>query len=85
MIRASQHGTDLIAPLSKILNSSIDNDLARSLALQAVVLLCRSQTVNAVSTWNVLKNSFNSNLKPRTIKRYVNVFVVLKMFNRMFQ
>lgn len=68
--RASQHGTDLVAPLSKILNSSTDNDLARSLALDAVVLLCKSQTVNIISTWNVLKNAFNSkNLQPRTTKR----------------
>lgn len=61
----------MVTPLSKILNSSHDNDLARSLALQAVVLLCKSQTVNVVSTWNVLKDTFKSNLKPRTIKRYV--------------
>lgn len=67
--KASQHGTDLVAPLSNILNKSTDNDLARSLALEAVVLLCRSHTVNIVSTWNVLKNAFNSKLQSRTTKR----------------
>lgn len=67
--KASLHGTDLVAPLSKILNNSSDNDLARSLALDAVVLLCRSHTVNIVSTWNILKNTLNSKLQRRTTKR----------------
>lgn len=70
MSSASQHGSDLVAPLSKILNSSMDNDLASSLALDAVVLLCKSHTVNIVSTWKVLRGVFESKLEFRTAKRY---------------
>lgn len=66
---ASQYGTDLVAPLSKILNNSIDNDLARALSLDAVILLCKSHTVNIASTWKVLRNVFNVKLDARTTKR----------------
>ncbi|XP_031635799.1 focadhesin [Contarinia nasturtii] len=72
--KASQHGTDLVAPLSKILNSSLDNDLASSLALDAVVWLCKSHTVNIVSTWKVLQSVFESELKIRTTKSLCDFF-----------
>lgn len=71
MCRASQHGSDLVAPLSQILNNSMDNDLASSLALDAVVMLCKSHTVNIVSTWKVLRGVFESKLQLRTTKRFV--------------
>lgn len=80
MSRASQHGTDLVAPLSNILNSSIDNDLASSLALDAIVWLCKSHTVNIVSTWKVLRGVFESKLQFRTTKRYVPSILVVVDF-----
>lgn len=68
--RASQHGTDLVAPLSKILNNSADNDLARSWTLDAIILLCKSHTVNVSSTWKVLQRAFEAKSDIRTTKRY---------------
>lgn len=70
---ASQHGIDLVGPLSNILNRSANrkNDLAASLALDAIVLLCNSNTVNIASTWSAVKNIFTSNRQHRTVKRYV--------------
>ncbi|XP_055302054.1 focadhesin [Sitodiplosis mosellana] len=72
--KASQHGTDLVAPLSKILNCSLDNDLASSLSLDAVIWLCKSHTVNIVSTWKVLRRVFESEPKPRTTKSLCEFF-----------
>lgn len=71
--RPTQHGTDLVAHLSNILNNrktKVDNDLATSLALDAIVLLCNSHTVNIVSTWKALKHVFHNEKRPRTLKRF---------------
>lgn len=69
--RASQHGTDLVVPLSNILNRCANrkNDMAASLALDAIILLCNSNTVNIASTWSAVKNIFRSNRQHRTVKR----------------
>lgn len=68
-LRASQHGTDLVGPLSQILSNSSENDLARAWTLDAVISLCKSHTVNIVSTWKVLRGAFDTKLDLRTTKR----------------
>lgn len=79
LLSASQYGSDLVAALSKILNRSLDNDLASSLALDAVVWLCKSHTVNIVSTWEVLRGVFESKLKTRTTRRLIPLFKTIEL------
>lgn len=70
---ASQHGTDLVVPLSNILNECVKrkNDVATSLALDAITLLCHSNTVNIASTWNAVKHIFRKGKERRTRIRCV--------------
>lgn len=43
-------------------------------------MLCQSHTVNIVSTWKVLRRVFESELKPRTTKRYTNKSMQIELF-----
>lgn len=66
-------------PLSNILNQCANgkNDLAASLALDAIISLCNSNTVNIASTWTAVKNVFHSNRQHRTVKRCVGTVEIL--------
>lgn len=68
---ASQHGTELIGTLSKILSdcAGSNNELATSIALDAIILLCNSHTVNIASTWKAIKHIFEKENRPRPIQR----------------
>lgn len=72
----TQHGSDLVSHLSDTLNSCTDEsgDLATSLALDAIVALCDSHTVNITSTWRVLSSKFRHEKRPRALKSLFNFF-----------
>lgn len=62
----------MIGQLSQILNSANgkNNELAITLALDAILVLCINNVVNIASTWKVLRNLFDSESRPRVVKRY---------------
>lgn len=64
------HGSDMVAQLSTTFNSftNEDGDLATSLALDALTILCDSNTVNMASTWRVLRNKFINENRPQSLK-----------------
>uniref|UniRef100_A0A1B0FPN6 DUF3730 domain-containing protein n=1 Tax=Glossina morsitans morsitans TaxID=37546 RepID=A0A1B0FPN6_GLOMM len=72
----TQHGSDLVSHLSDILNTCTDDsgDLATSLALDAIVALCDSHTVNIASTWRVLSSKFRHEKRPRALKSLYRFF-----------
>ncbi|XP_067631315.1 focadhesin [Eurosta solidaginis] len=74
--KPTQHGSELVSHLSDTLNSCTDDagDLATSLALDAIVALCDSHTVNIVSTWRVLSNTFRHERRPRALKSLYRFF-----------
>ncbi|XP_017471744.1 PREDICTED: focadhesin isoform X2 [Rhagoletis zephyria] len=74
--KPTHHGSDLVSHLSDTLNSCTDDsgDLATSLALDAIVALCDSHTVNIVSTWRVLSNKFRHERRPRALKSLYRFF-----------
>ncbi|TMW54602.1 hypothetical protein DOY81_000396 [Sarcophaga bullata] len=74
--KPTQHGSDLVSHLSDTLNTCTDDagDLATSLALDAIVALCDSHTVNVTSTWRVLSNKFRHEKRPRALKSLYKFF-----------
>ncbi|XP_055903547.1 focadhesin [Eupeodes corollae] len=74
--RPNQYGSDLVSHLSDTLNSCTDKDgdLATSLALDAIISLCESHTVNIVSTWKALSGKFRHETRPRTLKSLLQFF-----------
>ncbi|XP_055379538.1 focadhesin [Condylostylus longicornis] len=74
--RPSQYGRDLVKHLSDILNTSSDDlgDLATSIALDAIVALCESNTVNIISTWKTLSARIRHEKRPKSLKSLYNFF-----------
>ncbi|XP_005181860.1 focadhesin [Musca domestica] len=74
--KPTQHGSDLVSHLSDILNTCTDDagDLPTSLALDAIVALCDSNTVNITSTWRALSSKFRHEKRPRALKSLYKFF-----------
>ncbi|KAG4067715.1 hypothetical protein HA402_005487 [Bradysia odoriphaga] len=69
-LKPTQHGTDLVVHLSNILNQSsgLEGETSTTLAIEAIIILCNSHTVNIASTWKALSQKFdNENRKRPTI------------------
>ncbi|CAD7014015.1 unnamed protein product [Ceratitis capitata] len=81
--KPTQHGSDLVSHLSDTLNSCTDDagDLATSQALDAIVALCDSHTVNIVSTWRVLSNKFRHERRPRALKSLYRFFAHIPLLH----
>lgn len=76
-MKAEQHGTDLVTQLSNILNQCNDNrgDVATSIALDAIIILCNSHVVNITSTWKALGGKFRNEKRLRAVQRYFMLFL----------
>lgn len=74
--RPAQHGTDLVAHLSTILNSCFGNrgDAATAIVLDAILILCNSHTVNIASTWKALSGKFHNEKRLRPVVRLCQFF-----------
>lgn len=74
--RPAQHGTDLVVHLSNILNncSSSRGEAATAIALEAIIALCYSHTVNIASTWKALSVRFQNENRIRPVISLCNFF-----------
>ncbi|XP_054738993.1 focadhesin [Anastrepha obliqua] len=81
--KPTQHGSDLVSHLSDTLNTCTDDlgDLATSLALDAIVALCDSHTVNIVSTWRALSTKFRHERRPRALKSLYRFFAHIPLLH----
>lgn len=81
--KPTQHGSDLVSHLSDTLNSCTDDagDLATSHALDAIVALCDSHTVNIISTWRVLSTKFRHERRPRALKSLYRFFAHIPLLH----
>lgn len=61
----------MVSPLSRILSdcAGSSNELATCIALDAIVLLCNSHTVNIASTWKAIRHIFEKEHRLRPIQR----------------
>lgn len=68
--RPELYGKDMVAHLSKILNecSSDDDALAAALAIDGITLLCKSEIIDAVTTWATLAPMFKADKRVSVIK-----------------
>lgn len=71
LTQPSKHGTDLVIHLSNILNecSKSDGETATVIALEAIICLCYSHTVNVASTWSALRAKFEHETRVRPLIR----------------
>uniref|UniRef100_A0A0K8W0Z1 Uncharacterized protein KIAA1797 n=1 Tax=Bactrocera latifrons TaxID=174628 RepID=A0A0K8W0Z1_BACLA len=81
--KPTQHGSDLVSHLSDTLNSCTDDagDLATSYALDAIVALCNSHTVNIISTWRVLSSKFRHERRPKALKSLYRFFAHIPLLH----
>ncbi|XP_048733859.2 focadhesin-like isoform X2 [Ostrea edulis] len=67
LLRGEQHGSDVLSPLSDLLESStqeVDSPVA-SLALEGLYYLCKAEVVDILSVWSVLGEKLSED--PRSI------------------
>ncbi|EDW85623.1 uncharacterized protein Dwil_GK23059 [Drosophila willistoni] len=70
------HGSEILPHLSNILSSCADEegDLATSMALDAIYVLCDSHTVNIASTWQALGSKFRNEQRTQTLRSLYRFF-----------
>ena len=71
--RAEIYGNELAINLSKILNGGKNKEcmaLSCALAIEGLKFLCMAEVIDIISAWEILKHSFQSETRPRVIKRY---------------
>lgn len=68
--RPELYGKEMVAHLSKILNecSSDDDAIAAALAIDGITLLCKSEIIDAVTTWATLAPLFKTDKRVSVIK-----------------
>ncbi|CAL1526989.1 unnamed protein product, partial [Lymnaea stagnalis] len=81
--KPEQHGADLLAPLSEILNSSTtERDTAISvLALDGLYLLCEAEVIDLRSLWSVLGEKFIHENRPLVIRRVCRLLSLVPQLN----
>lgn len=69
--RPELHGSDLLAPLSEILQlAGSDRDTAAAvLALEGLCLLCQAEVIDLRSVWAVLGDKLKHEVRPLVITR----------------
>ncbi len=76
-----QHGTDLVNLISDILNNSFDerSELAASLALESICILCQNHVINPVSTWKAISFKLRYEKRDRVIKSMCKFFGIIPL------
>lgn len=74
--RPTQHGTDLVVHLSNILNHSFGSkgETSTTIAIEAIIILCKSHTINIASTWKALSHKFQNEKRKRPVKTLCTFF-----------
>lgn len=80
-LRPQQHGADLIVSLSDILNRSFDanGEIAASLVLDAICMLCENHVINAVSTWKAIGFKLRFEKRIRVIESLSKFFELVPL------
>ncbi|XP_063701917.1 uncharacterized protein LOC134831993 [Culicoides brevitarsis] len=66
-LKPTQHGADLIQPISELLNTP-DNEVTIVLAIESLAVLCENLVVDIVSTWNEISFKFRYENRVRVLK-----------------
>lgn len=76
LFRPTQHGTDLVVHLSNILNhsSGSDGETSTTIAIEAIIILCKSHTINIASTWKALSQKFENEKRKRPLMTLCKFF-----------
>ncbi|ESO89593.1 hypothetical protein LOTGIDRAFT_164890 [Lottia gigantea] len=78
-LRPEQHGEDLLAPVSDILNKCSDISMvtAAALALEALYMLCEAEVIDIKSAWNVLAVKLTTDKRPAVIEKICELFALV--------
>jgi len=79
------HGSDLVTIISEILNQSLESqteEVAASLAIDSITLLCQNHIISITSTWKAISLTTRYEKRPRVIKSLCNFFSTVPQFKR---
>uniref|UniRef100_UPI00398F1918 focadhesin n=1 Tax=Pristiophorus japonicus TaxID=55135 RepID=UPI00398F1918 len=81
--RSYQHGADMLAAISKVLNECTRSDQATPtvLALQGLHALCQAEVVDIRSTWYALSTKLSCDTRPLVVKTLTEVFALVPLLN----
>ncbi|XP_067839406.1 focadhesin [Heptranchias perlo] len=81
--RSYQHGADMLAAISKVLNECTKPDQATPavLALQGLHALCQAEVVDIRSTWYALSPKLSCDTRPLVVKVLTEVFALVPSLN----
>ncbi|XP_061172326.1 focadhesin-like [Saccostrea echinata] len=79
LLRGEQHGSDMLSPLSELLENSIqevDSPVA-SLALEGLYYLCKDEVIDILSAWSVLGEKLTHDPRSIVQERICKLFSLL--------
>lgn len=79
------HGSDLVSLISEILNQSLDSkdsEIAASLSIKAITLLCQNHIISITSTWKAINLTTRYEKRPRVITSLCDFFAIIPKFKR---
>lgn len=79
LIRGEQHGSDVLSPLSDLLESSKseEDSPVASLALEGLYHLCKAEVIDIVSTWSVVGSKLANDPRSIVQERICQLFSLL--------
>ncbi|XP_078252166.1 focadhesin isoform X2 [Rhinoraja longicauda] len=81
--RPYQHGADMLAAISKVLNECTRPDQATPavLALQGLHAMCQAEVVDIRSTWHALSSKLSCDSRPLVVRALTEVFALVPSLN----
>ncbi|XP_051875127.1 focadhesin isoform X2 [Pristis pectinata] len=81
--RSYQHGADMLAAISKVLNECTKPDQATPvvLALQGLHALCQAEVVDVRSTWHALSSKLSCDTRPLVVRALTEIFALVPSLN----
>ncbi|XP_070501071.1 uncharacterized protein [Chironomus tepperi] len=79
------HGSDLVTIISEILNQSLESkteEVAASLAIDSITLLCQNHIISITSTWKAINLTTRYEKRPRVITSLCKFFSTVPQFKR---
>ncbi|XP_067665779.1 focadhesin-like [Haliotis asinina] len=75
-MRPGQHGSDLLSPISDILNSHSgeEGSAACALVLEGLASLCEAEVINIRSAWSVLADKLTQDCRPPVVEKICDLF-----------
>ncbi|XP_071110148.1 focadhesin-like [Haliotis cracherodii] len=75
-LRPGQHGSDLLSPISDILNSHSgeEGSAACALVLEGLASLCEAEVINIQSAWAVLADKLTQDCRPPVVEKICDLF-----------